>query len=545
VSTNNPHSPINEELAHECSLAVSNCRRRLLLADQLQQFLPDLPEGGFFTWDAVEQFLISRGARIPRERLDLPAKPIIRIGGDNPLMVGVSGGADSVCLFTLSLWAELSGIFSPIFCCHINHRLRGVESDEDAKFCEQLAGRLRAQFLTTVADEAQAEAFKAHGAEEELRNFRYDALDKHAREVGARVVALAHNLNDQVETVLFRAFRGTSASGLRGIPCVRRHNDFLIARPLIDVPRCVIETILTTKSISWREDSSNKLIHYKRNFIRAEMVPRIESEFPEFGERVENLRRLIADDEDLLRTLTCSHISDVEGRSSDSWELGKLQNLPVALKRRMFAQALRNRDIVPSYDRIEKLVRMTISDTELQDGDDVLAAVSLNDRWDVVKGKEHLNFVDKTDNDDGPPADPISVRVPGMTLIPALNKALFVEAFDPREKVPKTFPPADSFEPFVSLEKVKGELEIRERQAGDCIQPFGMKEIVRLKKYLHTHKPDEELPAKGRRKLYVLACGDEVLWVPGVGISEKLRVGGRPTHILKLLDIAVEESVFC
>ncbi len=72
-----------------------------------------------------------------------------------------------------------------------------------------------------------------------------------------------------------------------------------------------------------------------------------------------------------------------------------------------------------------------------------------------------------------------------------------------------------------------------------------MQEIVKLKKYLHTHKPDEEEATTGRRRMYVLASGEEVLWVPGVGISEKLRVIDRPTHAIKLLDIAIGESTFC
>ncbi|MBA3857641.1 MAG: tRNA lysidine(34) synthetase TilS [Cyanobacteria bacterium PR.3.49] len=545
MDTHQPQFLGNEKLAEASRLAVSNCRKRLLIADHLQSFAAELPEDGFFSWAAVEQFLLVQGVKIPDQEYSLPLKPIMRTGADNPLIIGISGGADSVCLFTLSLWSKLSGIFSPIVGCHVNHRMRGVESDEDAQFCENLVKQLNAKFVLTVASQAQAEAFKLRGAEGELRNFRYDAFETQAGVVGARVVALAHTLNDQVETLLFRAFRGTSATGLRGIPCVRRHKNFVLVRPLIDVPRPVIESLLLAKSFAWRDDSSNNQIRYKRNFIRSEIVPRIESEFPQFDERLENMRKLIADDEDLLKTLTNSQISEVERKGADTWDLCKLQELPVALKRRMLAQALKERNVELSYERLEKLVLMTVSDADLRDGEEVPSAVSLNQHWDIVRSKEQLIFVDKTEDEDQPPADPIPVRVPGMTLIPALNKALFVEAFDPREKLPKAFPPADSLEPFVSLEKVKGALEIRERQPGDCIQPFGMQEMVKLKKYLHTHKPDEELPAQGRQKLHVLACGEEVLWVPGVGLSEKLRVNGRPTHVIKLLDIAIGESTFC
>lgn len=535
---------LNEKLSYECSLAVANCRKRLVIANALQPFLAVLPADGFYTWDAAEQFLISNNV-LPQYELVIPEKPIVNEGTDNALLVGVSGGADSVCLFNLSLWAALAGIFSSIVCCHVNHKLRGVESDQDAAYCEKLAGQLKTVYVTTTADAAQAADFQRRGSEDDLRNFRYSAFDVHAQKTGARVVALAHTLNDQVETLLFRAFRGTAASGLRGIPCVRRHNNVLIVRPLIDVSRSAIEALLAMKNMAWRNDSSNQSANYKRNFIRAEIVPRIESEFPEFEQRMENMRTLLADDEELLKALCLSQIANVEGKDRNSWNLALLCAIPIALRRRMFAQALKGRGVEVNFERVEKLIELCGGDNERSAGDNA-KAFSLSEKWDVVKGKEHLMFIDKDESADcSPAADPIPVRVPGMTLVPALNKAMFVEEFGPREKLPKKFPTADSYEIFVALDKVKGALAIRERQPGDCIQPFGMQEMVKLKKYLHTHKPDEELPAQGRQKLHVLACGEEVLWVPGVGMSEKLRVSGRPTHIIKLLDIAIGESAFC
>jgi len=533
---------LNEKLAYECSLAVANCRKRLVMADALQSYFAVLPAEGFYTWDAAEQFLKDNGA-LRQYDLELPAKQVVRQEGDNPLLIGVSGGADSVCLFTLSLWSALAGVFSPVICCHVNHKMRAEESDADAEYCENLAALHGAVFLSTVADAAQAAAFESRGAEDDLRAFRYGAFETHAQKVSARVVALAHNLNDQVETVLFRAFRGTAAGGLRGIPCVRRHNNLLIVRPLIDVSRSSIETLLTMKSIAWRNDSSNQSIAYKRNFIRAEVVPRIESEFPDFEQRLENMRRLLADDEELLKSLCATSISNVESKDRNRWNLQILRELSAALLRRMFAQALKERKIEVSFERVEKLVDMTVDNGGAEES---LKAFSLSEKWDVARGKEHLMFVDKEESSDcGPAAEPIAVRVPGMTIVPALNKVMFAEVFEPREKVPASFPPAESFEILVSLEKVKGSLSIRERQPGDFIQPFGMQEMVKLKKYLHTHKPDEELPAQGRQRLHVLASGDEVLWIPGVGISEKLRVKGRPTHIFKFLEIDIGESVLC
>lgn len=530
---------------------------RMNLAGALWPYSHLMPDEGFFSWASVQAFAnsvtpdTSYGGISSNEKPAGAGEPSASAIG-KPLLIGVSGGADSSMLLHLCFPLDMEGnsdVFSSIICCHVNHKLRGDESDEDARFCEDLADKLGISFVSSEADNAQAQIFKDRGGENLLREFRYAAFERHAKDVGAHVVALAHTLDDQVETLLFRAFRGTSAAGLRGIPCFRRHNDILIARPIIDVSRAQVERLLKALKLEWREDSSNSQLHYARNYIRSEIVPRVESEFPEFGSRIESMRQLIADDEELLKALCLSQISQVEGKNANSWQLAKLEQLSVALKRRMFAQALRARGIEVSFERVDKLVNMTVGHNHFESLDFSNAAaraLSLNEKWDVVRRKDHLMFIDKEDKaDEAAQANPIAVRVPGMTIVPAINKALFIEALAPSEKSPKRFPAEDSFEAVVSLANVQSPLVIRERQPGDCIQPFGMQETVKLKKYLHTHKHEDDEPASGRRNLYVLASGEEVLWVPGVGISEKLRVTGRPTHTLKLLDIEIGESNLC
>ncbi|MBA3992644.1 MAG: tRNA lysidine(34) synthetase TilS [Cyanobacteria bacterium DS2.3.42] len=535
---------------------VELVRERLRLSSLLARYAGDFAAEGLFSWDAVKEYLCSvdddtlgGGACSSDGYVETSGAD-----GEERLLVGVSGGADSLALLLLASLARSREFCVKVTGCHVNHRLRGEESDLDARHCARICEELLGlDFCISVADDKQAESFKARGSEERLREFRYSAFQTQARTASARVVALAHTLNDQVETVMFRAFRGTAAAGLRGIPCIRRHDSILISRPLIDVSRAQVIALLEHLGVEWREDSSNQELHYSRNFIRSQIIPRIESEFPEFSSRIENMRQLIADDEELLKALCLSHISEVEGKSPNRWELAKLEPLPNSLRRRMFAHALRSRGIEVSFDRVDKLVKMTVGNNQFESLDysnPAARALSLNEKWDVVRRKDHLMFVDKQEKseiDNGSECtNPIDVRVPGMTIVPALNKVIFVEVMQPTEKLPKRFPSADSFEVLVSLDKIQSPLVIRERQPGDCIQPFGMKETVKLKKYLHTHKSDDEQDAMpDRRRVYVLACDDEVLWVPGVGLSEKLRVTGRPTHEIKLLDIGIGESTFC
>lgn len=530
-------------------------RQRLALACALIGQRPSVPADEFYSWGSLEEILpllpggIFSGGEQNEEFAPGKSAEVLGPQVQEPLLVGVSGGADSVALLMSILCSESSRLFSSITVCHVNHRMRGDESDVDAQFCAQLASRLGLPFISTVATDEQAASFLLQGGENALREFRYSAFEKHAQEIGARLVAVAHNLNDQVETLLFRQFRGTSAAGLRGIPCLRWQNDLLICRPLLDVSRDQITQFLQDLDLPWREDSSNSQLIYSRNFIRSEIIPRIESEFPDFSLRMENMRLLIADDEEMLKTLCLSRISEVEGKSDNHWLLAKLTPLSVALKRRMFAQALRSRGIEVSFERVEKLVAMVISESgnKLDYSDKGKRAISLNERWDIVKVKDSLMFVDKIERARDAAVvlgDPIAVKVPGMTIIAELNKVMFVEKLEGAERKPKRFPAEDALEAIVSFDKVKSPLVFREREAGDVIQPFGMKEMVKLKKFLHTHKPEDEEPVPGRKQ-FVLACADEVLWVPGVGLSEKLRVNGLATHALKLLDIGIGESTFC
>lgn len=554
MSMTNPQFPELEKLSDLGDLQdlAETVRERLRLSVELVRYASDFAAEGFFSWDAVREYLhaVEDDTLGGGDCSSHKSEGRTESDGEERLLVGVSGGADSLALLLLSSLARSRELCIKVICCHINHRLRGEESDLDAKHCRHISEELLGlDFCMTVADDDQAEFFKARGSEERLREFRYKSFQMQAQNAGARVVALAHTLNDQVETVLFRSFRGTSAAGLRGIPCLRWHDGILISRPLLDVSRERIIELLNYLGILWREDSSNAVLHYSRNFIRSEIVPRIESEFPDFASRIETMRQLIADDEELLKALCLSQISQVEGKNANSWQLAKLEPLPVALRRRMFAQALRERGIEVSFERVDKLVNMTVGNNQFESldysGPPTARALSLNERWDVVRRKDHLMFIDKEDKaEETEQADPIAVRVPGMTIVPALNKVMFVEALEPSDKGPKRFPAEDSFEAVVSLANIQSPLVIRERQPGDCIQPFGMQETVKLKKYLHTHKQEED-ESTGRRKLYVLASGEEVLWVPGVGISEKLRVTGRPTHTLKLLDIGIGETTLC
>jgi tRNA(Ile)-lysidine synthase len=200
---------------------------------------------------------------------------------DVGVVVGCSGGADSVAL--LAALSELrenpvpSASSTPrgfLVAAHMNHRLRGAESDSDEQFVRQLADRwdLRCEVglgSGTSRDEAA------------LRTERLRFLTETASRTGARYLALAHSASDNVETVLHHLFRGTGPAGLAGIGSPRSiGQDLVLVRPLLSLSRNSIRDALRQLGQSWREDSSNADTDYRRNWIRQQLIPLIESQYP-------------------------------------------------------------------------------------------------------------------------------------------------------------------------------------------------------------------------------------------------------------------------
>lgn len=193
------------------------------------------------------------------------------------VLVALSGGPDSVCL--LYVLRELG---LKLYIAHLNHGLRGKESDTDQRFCEDLGRRLGIPVYTKKV--------KIKKNEETGRNARYKFLEETSRRIGATKIALGHNADDQAETVLMRLLRGAGTRGLSGIPPVRG----IIIRPLINVWREEILDYLKKKDIAYRIDSTNLGTDYFRNRIRHELIPYLSKYNPNIKNILRNTGRNMA-----------------------------------------------------------------------------------------------------------------------------------------------------------------------------------------------------------------------------------------------------------
>lgn len=187
------------------------------------------------------------------------------------VLVCVSGGADSVCL--LDVLCQLRAVYNlKIYVAHVNHMLRGEESNRDEQFVKTLCEQYKVPFRTKQVDVSNLAKTNKITCEEAGRKVRYDFFVSLKQELSINKIATAHNKNDNVETVCMRFLRGTGVDGLGGIPV---ENDIDVIRPLLSVSRQEIEAYLEERHLTYITDSSNLTDAYTRNRIRHHFLPYI------------------------------------------------------------------------------------------------------------------------------------------------------------------------------------------------------------------------------------------------------------------------------
>ena len=259
--------------------------------------------------------------------------------------VGLSGGADSVALLHILLsLREEYGI--TVIACHINHNLRGTESDRDEEFVKNFCQSLNVP-LETVSIKVKEHCAPHESLEETARKLRYKEFMRICKEYNAKL-ATAHTASDNAETVLINMLRGTGTKGLSGIPPVR---DYII-RPLIRCSREEIEAYCQKNNLTFVTDSSNITDDYRRNKIRHNIIPLLKDINPSFIEAVARMTAIVGDDTDFLEG--CAKEKAEECLTDGKYDSKALKALPKAIKCRIIASALKEKGVEPSALRISQ-----------------------------------------------------------------------------------------------------------------------------------------------------------------------------------------------
>jgi tRNA(Ile)-lysidine synthase len=430
----------------------------------------------------------------------------------NRIGVAVSGGADSVALLRLflELRAELGVVLSVV---HLNHKLRGAESDADEKFVRQIAAENQLECHCESSDVAADSAAERLSLETAAREARYGFFRRLLLERGLDRIATAHTLDDQAETVLLRIVRGAGTRGLAGIypqlsvSCSQfsdRPRCASIVRPLLAIRRKELEAYLIAQGQSWREDSSNRDLRHARNRVRHGILPRLARNLnPAVREALSELAEIARAEEqywsrEVDRSLqqcgaTDTHLGESGARRL---KLAALLELPLALQRRVIRAAAQALNLRLEFRHVEELLEIVGRNS----GTAVLPNSSMAS---IETGRLVFRPAPRASS---PVCDyEYRVPIPGRVSIPETGMVLEASV------VSLTCNERYSRETLLALAAVPGDLTVRNWRPGDRFWPAHTKAQKKVKELLQEkHLSDAE------RKLWpVLLSAGEIIWVRG------------------------------
>lgn len=275
------------------------------------------------------------------------------------IVTALSGGADSVSL--LRVLKSLENQLEITVCaCHLNHGLRGEESDSDERFCVELCHTLDVPL--EVGRVNVAEMLKPHESlEQAARRIRYDFFSDCLEKFRSKTLATAHTASDNAETVLFNITRGTGISGLCGIPPVRGlyrecGSEHSVIRPLIYCSREEVENYLSGLGQNYVTDKTNLSAEYSRNRIRLNVIPELEKINPSLQIVISRMTGILREDDEFLEKLSQDALA--EAKKGSGWDALSLSKLPKPIKARAVRKILQNGGIEPSTLRINSAISL-------------------------------------------------------------------------------------------------------------------------------------------------------------------------------------------
>jgi tRNA(Ile)-lysidine synthase len=445
---------------------------------------------------------------------------------DDRLVVAVSGGADSVCLLHI-LAQRRKELGLELHVAHLNHQLRGAESDSDAGYVSDLARRLDVPATIECRDVAAYRDQKGVSLEEAAREVRYSFLAEVASVIGTSKVVVGHTRDDHVETIVLHLLRGAGTTGLCGLqprsvlPYGENSGQLEVVRPLLELTRQETLDYCQRYNLAPRSDSSNVSPSFLRNRVRLELLPVLKSYNLGIDKALLRLADIAGDD-----------ISFIEGKASLLWkklaseeddiiylDRSQMVTSPRAMQRQIFRRAIKQlrgnlKDV--EADHIEAMMDLLSKPAGkklcLPDG--------------LTLSTEYGRLVLASAQASICPLPPLkgtfSINIPGETDLAGWR----VRADIIQEVVGNGNGLAASFD----LDKVGTELVVRRRRPGDRFQPLGMSQTKKLQDFM----VDSRIPRSWRDRVPLICSPEQILWVVGWRIDDRVKVTENTKEILRL-----------
>lgn len=472
----------------------------------------------------------------------LPAfQRVVRVSGilspGDTVVVGVSGGPDSLALLHLFVQSSEALDLRP-HAVHLDHRIRDREAEADAQFVASTAEAWGVPHTIRRTDVPALAAEHRLTLEEAARQARYTVLGREATRLGTDVIAIAHNADDQAETVLMHLLRGAGPAGLRGMLPVAplsayhlleggEHNPRLqLFRPLLSVTRADIEAYCLAHDLKPRFDLSNLDTTYFRNRLRHEIIPHLETVNPNLRAMLVRMASVVAADYEALEAQVDAAWDATVLEASDALvrlDLDRWRALPLALQRATIRRAtwhLRQslRDV--SYLHIEGAVR--VAQEGITGAQSTLpAGLALHVDYDALT----IMPVDQRPPEpDWPLIEPrtvVMIEEPGEHMLPGSAWRFSLRPYEGNRTGPVWEALlADPWAALLAASKLKPPVHIRTRRPGDRFHPQGVGGTQKVS----TFQINARIPAAWRDRLPLLVMEDAIAWVAGWRVDERFIV---------------------
>jgi len=439
------------------------------------------------------------------------------------IVVGVSGGMDSMVLLHV-LHALRESLRLDLIVAHVNHGLRPAESEKEAELVERESRRLGYLFEVGQFDVKGFQKESGYSPQDAARRIRFHFFNHLVTKHEAQKLALGHNADDQVETILLRLIRGSGLKGLRGMLPIREGR---VVRPLLDVWREEIESFMRERGIPYLVDSSNLKEKYLRNRLRLKLIPSIEKEYqPNFKEVVLRSSAILRAEDDYLSQETDETYKTMiqEEKNVLSFPYPAYQSLPEAIRWRILEKLLGTLqdgeagseegewiDVFPIYQRLNSKAPSFL--IELPRG---LTLAKSYDR--VILGKGKVTSV--------PPFE-VELLTPGRTLIQEIQKEVVIDDMSWKGNVKVQGSPQVA---LVDYHALQFPLKMRNFRPGDRFHPLGSQGTQKVKEFFIDHK----VPRFERPEIALLISGETIAWVVGYRISERVKVTEKTKRVLRV-----------
>ncbi len=418
-------------------------------------------------------------------------------------LVAFSGGADSAALL-FAAWKLQAAAKLRVIALHVHHHIRREEADRDAVFCRAFCEERQIPFHLCEVDAPAYAMQEKIGLEEAARHLRYAALEETAKREQIDWILTAHHQDDQAETVLMRLLRGTSPAGLSGI--APRRDWYL--RPFLQLSKQSLLQYCAQQEIPFVEDSTNEISDCPRNYLRNEILPKLYAEYPKGAEAIARVAELLQQEEAYFASALAAYGSDPDRKT--------LQEMPLPLLRRFAVDRYyQSGGTMPL--QFEHVMAMTDLILTGQTGKQVslpggLCARLSSDRWQIMRQTVPAAA-----------AETVPLQ-PGWNEF-SNGSALFLtnlqKEWEEMQNIYKLVIPMR-----MNSDRIVGTLYVRPRQSGDRCRCRGKNHT--LKHLFQESKTD----AVNRAQYYLVCDDEEILWIPGVALCDKMSASDGDLYLL-------------